>query len=282
MLKKQKTLYLGLARECSGGGSASQVALLSVTTAPSGSFAVGSKYYNSSTKKIVTAVTADTWTGATSADPVFNVIYTFNSGYYAWDGNSLELTDLNLYEKVANKTDSYTETSPTKYPSSKALSDGLGSVVVPDASNTVKGIIRIATDGEASAGTLENVGVNPKQLATKQDILFLVPKTITPVSGTATVVLENSKVVYEVTPVKATTLIFDVSGLTIPSGNYIAFNLTLNMSAGVQTITFPASVQWGNVSPTLTSAVKYMFSFFSPDGGTTWIGNQSASWIVGA
>ena len=54
-----------------GGGSTEQVALLSITTAPAGSFAVGSKYYNSSTKKIVTAVTADTWAGATSADPVF-------------------------------------------------------------------------------------------------------------------------------------------------------------------------------------------------------------------
>ena len=132
MLKKQKTLYLGLAREYSGGGGGGggteQVALLSITTAPSGSFAVGSKYYNSSTKKILTAVTADTWTGATSADPVFNTIYTFDSGYYIWDGNSLESTDLNIYEKTENKTDSYTETSSTKYPSSKALSDALGSL----------------------------------------------------------------------------------------------------------------------------------------------------------
>lgn len=80
-----------------GGGSPTEIALLSVTTAPSGSFAVGSKYYNSSTKKIVTAVTADTWTGATSADPVFNTIYTFNSGYYIWNGDTLESTDLNLY-----------------------------------------------------------------------------------------------------------------------------------------------------------------------------------------
>lgn len=129
MLKKQNTLYLGFARECSGGsGSTEQVALLSITTAPSGSFAVGSKYYNSSTKKIVTAVTADTWTGATLADPVFNTIYTFNSGYYIWDGNSLEETDLNLYEKTANKTNDYLETSPVKYPSAKALSDALGSL----------------------------------------------------------------------------------------------------------------------------------------------------------
>lgn len=41
---------------------------------------------------------------------------------------------------------------------------GGGSVVIPDASNTVAGKIRIATDGEVATGTLENVGVNPKQL----------------------------------------------------------------------------------------------------------------------
>lgn len=91
-LKFATNLFLG--KYQGGSGSSSQVALLSITTAPSGSFAVGSKYYNSSTKKIVTAVTEDTWTGATSADPVFNTIYTFNSGYYIWDGDNLVTTDL--------------------------------------------------------------------------------------------------------------------------------------------------------------------------------------------
>lgn len=218
-------------------------ALLSVTTAPGGSFAIGSKYYKLSETSIYTAVTADTWTGATTSAPQFGIVYTFSGDTYVWDGNSLEKSDLNLLEKVANKSDSYTASSSTTYASTKALVDGL----------------------------------------TKTQLkLFLVPSTITPVAGTATVVLEDSKVIYDVTPVASTTLVFDVSGLTIPANNYIAFNLTLNMSAGVQTMTFPASVQWGNVTPTLTSAVKYMFSFFSPDGGTTWIGNQSASWIVGA
>lgn len=134
------------------GGTASQIALLSITTAPSGSFAVGSKYYNSTDKKIYTAITANTWTGATSADPVFNTIYTYNSEYYVWDGNSLEPTDLNLYEKIANKTDSYSETSPTKYPSSKALSDGLASKNMPSSIITstqkiaVKGLSCISND----------------------------------------------------------------------------------------------------------------------------------------
>lgn len=226
MLKKQKTLYLGLARECSGGGSASQVALLSITTAPSGSFAVGSKYYNSSTKKIVTAVTADTWTGATSADPVLQTIYTYDGGYYIWDGDSLESTDLNLYEKVANKTDSPTETSPTKYPSSKALSDGLGSVVIPNASNTVKGINQIATDTEVVVGTDEVKTINAKQLKDRgaefEITDFELKENV--LSSTAKYVTKNSKFfIYSNGDVSA-------DGKTILKSNTIVPNI-INMVA---------------------------------------------------
>lgn len=42
-----------------------------------------------------------------------------------------------------------------------------GTISVADAANTVKGIIRIATDAEATTGTSEVLAVNPKQLATK-------------------------------------------------------------------------------------------------------------------
>lgn len=92
----------GIGNSCNGGGgSQQQVALLSITTAPSGEFAKGSKYYNSTTKKIYTATTADTWTGATESDPQFNVIYTYdNDGtteYYQWDGDNLVETDLEKY-----------------------------------------------------------------------------------------------------------------------------------------------------------------------------------------
>lgn len=40
-----------------------------------------------------------------------------------------------------------------------------GTISINDASNAVKGVIRIATDAEATAGTLEGVAVNAKQLA---------------------------------------------------------------------------------------------------------------------
>lgn len=116
----------------SGGGKIKQIILLSITTAPSGTFAKGSQYYNSSTKKIYTAVVADSWNDAKVEDPQFGVIYLFdNQGtteYYQWDGDNLVETDLEKYQLIANKSDDYTEDSSIKYPSSKALSDGLKSV----------------------------------------------------------------------------------------------------------------------------------------------------------
>ena len=43
--------------------------------------------------------------------------------------------------------------------------DGTGKISVASATNAVAGIIRIATDSEASTGTAEGIAVNPKQLA---------------------------------------------------------------------------------------------------------------------
>lgn len=42
-----------------------------------------------------------------------------------------------------------------------------GTISVNDASTSVKGVIEIATDSEASTGTSETLAINPKQLATK-------------------------------------------------------------------------------------------------------------------
>lgn len=43
--------------------------------------------------------------------------------------------------------------------------DGTGKISVASATNAVAGILRIATDSEASTGTSEGIAVNPKQLA---------------------------------------------------------------------------------------------------------------------
>ena len=112
-----------------GGGSSKPVTLLSITTAPTGTFAKGSKYYDSTTKKIYTAKVADSWTGAKEETPQFGTIYIYdNNGtteYYQWDGDNLVSTDLEKYQLVANKTNFYDETSQEKYPSSQALYQGL-------------------------------------------------------------------------------------------------------------------------------------------------------------
>lgn len=79
--------------------SAEEVALLSITTAPSGPFAIMSKYYNSTDKKIYTATQKNTWTDAIVEDPSFNAIYIYNSTAYIWDGNSLELFELEEYQR---------------------------------------------------------------------------------------------------------------------------------------------------------------------------------------
>lgn len=44
--------------------------------------------------------------------------------------------------------------------------DGDGKISVASATNAIAGILRLATDSEASTGTAEGVAVNPKQLAT--------------------------------------------------------------------------------------------------------------------
>ena len=81
-------------------------------------------WYNTSNDELYTYKNGQ-WV---ESDPSVGVWYKFGNQYYLWDGDSLEVTDLNIYEKIENKTDDYTESSSIKYPSSKALSDGLKSV----------------------------------------------------------------------------------------------------------------------------------------------------------
>lgn len=108
-----------------GTSNSKAVALLSITVEPVAPFAKGSKYYNSTTKKIYTAVEADTWVGAKESDPSFSAYYTYNGKAYTWDGNSLELFELEDYQLIADKVSSIEtyKTSTTKYPNTKAVYD---------------------------------------------------------------------------------------------------------------------------------------------------------------
>lgn len=110
-------------------GATTNVTLLSITTAPSGTFEIGSQYYNSTDKLIYTAVQANTWTDATTEQPKFGAIYSYNSLYYIWDGDNLVESDLEKYQLISNITQDPTETSATKYPSSAAMLSAINSIL---------------------------------------------------------------------------------------------------------------------------------------------------------
>lgn len=115
-----KTEYLV---DLEDNGKAKQTALLSMSSsAPSGTFQKGSKYYNSTDKKIYTAVEDNVW-GTTGKDPNFGVIYQCNNDYYVWDGDNLITTDLEGYEKLVNKATNFNTLNNTKYPTTKAVAD---------------------------------------------------------------------------------------------------------------------------------------------------------------
>lgn len=115
-----KTEYLV---DLENNGKAKQTALLSMSsTAPSGTFQKGSQYFNSTDRKIYTAVEDNVW-GTTGKDPNFGIIYQCNNEYYVWDGDNLITTDLEGYEKLVNKATNFNTVNNTKYPTTKAVAD---------------------------------------------------------------------------------------------------------------------------------------------------------------
>ena len=94
----------------------------------------------------------------------------------------------------------------------------------------------------------------------------------------ATVTLTETDTVYIVTPTAATTLVFNTDNLQHLTTKFVTFMLVIDCTNGVQEITWPTNVQWGNITPTMTANVKYMFSFTKPAGEDVWIGNQMYSW----
>lgn len=72
--------------------------LLSITTAPTGSFTKGAMYYNSTDRLIYTAVADNTWENAKTSVPEMGIIYEYGSNYYQWDGDNLVETDLEKYQ----------------------------------------------------------------------------------------------------------------------------------------------------------------------------------------
>lgn len=129
---QDSTVYFGSASPESGSGAHKETALLSITSAPAAPFAKGSKFFRDEenvppelNKKIYTAVADGTWDGAKISEPVFGAYYTYNGDTYTWDGDSLQIFELEDYQLIKDKTDSPTAQGSETYPSSQALYDGL-------------------------------------------------------------------------------------------------------------------------------------------------------------
>ena len=101
--------------------------------------------------------------------------------------------------------------------------------------------------------------------------------TVTTSSNTV-IQLTNNTTCYTIKPSAATTLSFDITNLTIPTNAMTTFYLIIDFSDGVYNVTWPTTVKWGNITPTITANVKYMFSFMKPYGSNIWIGNLMFTW----
>lgn len=110
--KTYNIVSLGSYSPASGEGY-SEVALLSITTEPSAPFSKGSKYFNNTDNKIHTAVADNTWQNNIITDPLFNTYYQYGGQVYVWDGNSLELFELEKYQKIPTIVEDLTSTSIT-------------------------------------------------------------------------------------------------------------------------------------------------------------------------
>ena len=101
-------------------------------------------------------------------------------------------------------------------------------------------------------------------------------------SADITVTLEKGYGAYRInTPSADFNLTIDGSALGLTNQELFDFVLIIDMTNSSQAyeVTWDNKIEWGNTSPTMTAMVKYMFSFCTDDGGTTWVGNQMFSFL---
>lgn len=93
-------------------------------------------------------------------------------------------------------------------------------------------------------------------------------------SGTSNIILDEVHTVYVYKPTADAALSFETHNLLNIDTEYVTFMLILDFTDGLHNITWPNTVEWGNITPTMTANVKYMFSFTKPAGVNKWVGNQ--------
>lgn len=136
------------------------------------------------------------------------------------------------------------------------------------AQRTTLGLGTIATQASSS------VSITGGSLSSVKITDYTEPKTAPTISsGTLTLNLNDAQVFDVSLNANITTLTISNTDATANTVN--AFTLIFTMDGTARTVTWGGSVKWaGGTAPTLTStnAKKDVFSFLSPDNGTTWLG----------
>lgn len=94
------------------------------------------------------------------------------------------------------------------------------------------------------------------------------------IQTTENIQLNETTTVYLVKPTSAIALTFDTTNLRYVNEKYVTFILAIDMTDGLQNITWPSTVVWNNTTPIITTNTKYTFRFMKPAGENIWIGDQ--------
>ncbi len=189
------------------------------------------------------------------------------------------LTSPTLTTPVLGTPSSGTLTSCTGLPisgltASTSTALGVGSVELGHATDT--------TISRVSAGVVAIEGVN---VVTTSSTATLTNKTLTAYAetvnahgntGTAATLALSSGSVITATLTGNCTFTFSTTG--IPSGSFTFTLILANDATAGRTITWPASVKWPNATVptrTTTGSRTDVYTFFTTNGGTTWLGNLS-------
>jgi len=147
-----------------------------------------------------------------------------------------------------------------------------GRALIDDASasaqRTTLGLGTIATQADS------NVSVTGGSISGVKFTDYTEPKSAPTISsGTLTLNLNTAQVFDVSLNANVTTL--TISNVDASANTVNSFVLIFTMDGTARTVTWGAAVKWaGGTAPTLTSTngKKDVFSFMSPDNGTTWLG----------
>jgi hypothetical protein len=144
------------------------------------------------------------------------------------------------------------------------------------ATTSGEGLVELATMEEARAGTDTERAVTPAGLnaATNSE-----PYTAAASSGGALTLNLDTARVFAVTLTENVTAFNVVNAV---GGRASAFTLILTQASETKTLAWPGGTQWpSGLAPTIASSgAKYIFTFFSVDGGSTWHGFIAGSEVA--